>query len=445
MSKYILICGLEIHAELKTISKMFCGCPNDPFGAEKPNTYTCPVCLGMPGALPIANQTAIKSVVQLGLAVGAKINQKSKFDRKNYFYPDLAKGYQISQYDEPFCLGGEIQTSYGPVKLTRIHLEEDTAKLTHTELEGEKVTLIDFNRGGVPLAEIVSEPVIYSPEQAAEYARNLRSLIRYLGVADCDMEKGGMRLEANISLTTEERLAQGDLGGYKVEVKNINSFNFMEQAVRYEVSRQTEILERGEKPIQETRGFNPNTGKTFSQRIKEDATDYRYFPDPDLPPIEISDELLAKWQKEMPEPREKLLARWQTDYAIEERYGDSLATDKKQITWLEELWALALINKIKVNQLANFMINKKISYQVGDQVDKVIKKFQELTTTAEFDAGSLEKIIDQVLADNLDAVAKYQAGQKQVIGFFIGQIMRVAGQKLDAGEVNKILLQKLNS
>ncbi|MFH1967092.1 MAG: Asp-tRNA(Asn)/Glu-tRNA(Gln) amidotransferase subunit GatB, partial [Patescibacteria group bacterium] len=256
-SNYHLICGLEIHAELKTKSKMFCGCKNDPFGAEQPNIYTCPVCLGMPGGLPVANRQAIEWTIQLGLALNCKINLFSKFDRKHYFYPDLPKGYQISQYDQPFCHDGWIETSQGRVAITRVHLEEDTGKLLHKTIEGKKVSLVDFNRGGVPLVEIVTEPDIKSAEQAKELAQTLHQIIRYLNIGDCNMEQGGMRLEANVSLS-----ADGQLPDYKTEVKNINSFRFLEQAINFEEVRQAKLLDQGQAPVQETRGFDAVKGET---------------------------------------------------------------------------------------------------------------------------------------------------------------------------------------
>ncbi len=366
MSKYTTIIGMEIHAELKTKSKMFCSCKNDPFGAKKPNIYTCPVCLGMPGALPVANKKAIEWTIKLGLALNCKINLFSKFDRKNYFYPDLPKGYQISQYDIPFCYEGYLDTSEGRVRVTRVHLEEDTGKLLHKTINGKKVSLIDFNRSSVPLVEIVTEPDIRTATQAAEYAKKLRQIIRYLDIGNCDMEQGGMRLEANISLSNDPKIIEGGklnynkLPSYKVEVKNINSFRFLEQAINFEIGRQTKLLDNNNTPDQETRGFNANKGTTFSQRSKGEAADYRYFPDPDLPPIRLSKDNLKRIKAELPELPDTKLARWQKDYIIEKRFVKQLIRNRSEAEWYEQIWQEANKIKLKPNDLAKILINKKI-------------------------------------------------------------------------------------
>jgi len=283
---YEPVIGLEIHLELKVRSKMFCRCRADYFG-KKPNSLTCPVCLGLPGALPYPNKKAIEWTVLLGLALGCEIPLEAKFDRKNYFYPDLPKGYQISQYFMPFCRRGHLTVKTANckqkvVRINRVHLEEDTGKLLHTDFEGQNLTLIDFNRAGVPLVEIVSEPDLDSIEEMIEYAKKIRQLVKGLEISDADMEKGQMRFELNISL---RRSGNQKLPSYRVEVKNINSFKFLEKAAKYEIRRQTEIWEAGKKPLQETRGFAEKRQVTFSQRGKEEAKDYRYFPEPDIPPI----------------------------------------------------------------------------------------------------------------------------------------------------------------
>ena len=347
---YQLICGAEIHVELKTKSKMFCGCQNDPFHAPKPNLYTCPVCLGLPGALPVPNQKAIEDTILLGLALHSQIAKVSKFDRKHYFYPDLPKGYQISQYDQPLCIGGYLDTSFGRVNLTRIHLEEDTAKLQHATVNGQSVSLIDFNRSSVPLMEIVTEPDIKSPEMAKEFLKGLRDIIRALGIADCDMEKGGMRLEANISLTKD-----GTLPHYKVEVKNINSFRFFANSLDYEFQRQSEILDKGEIPAQETRGYRSTSNLTVSQRTKEDAADYRYFPDPDIPPLIID----SAWVSTIQQRLRKLPNQIITDLVsagITESAAKIILQDPDMLTFITQV---KILDPKSVRTAGNDLANKK--------------------------------------------------------------------------------------
>ncbi len=441
ISPLTLICGLEIHAELKTLSKMFCGCKNDPFHAAKPNTHTCPVCLGMPGALPVANRTAIEWVIKLGLALNCRINLFSKFDRKHYFYPDLPKGYQISQYDIPFCEDGYLDTPEGRVRIRRIHLEEDTAKLQHTTVDSKKVSLIDFNRSSVPLVEIVSEPDIKTPAQAKSYAKKIRQILRYLDIADCDMEQGGMRLEANISMQTTEEHEAGKLPSYKVEVKNINSFRFLEQAIAFEVPRQTALREAGTLPTQETRGYNSTKGETFSQRSKEEAEDYRYFPDPDLPPVRFTQNWLDAARNALPELPDALLTRWEATYGVEPRFADRFVESQSDAKWLESVCAQAQKLDLKPNDVVNAVCNKKIAGTPSDAPESVLQAFRTLTATDDISDAEITTAIVTVMAANPDAVAKYQTGDTKVMGFFIGQVLREIGKKVDAASV-KITLEK---
>ena len=433
---YELVCGMEVHAELKTNSKMFCGCKNDPFGAPEPNIYTCPTCMGMPGGLPVANKKAIEWTIKLGLALGCKINLFSKFDRKNYFYPDLPKAYQISQFDIPFCYEGVIETSEGPIRITRIHLEEDTGKLQHKNIDGKKVSLLDYNRSSVPLIEIVTEPDIHSTSQAKEYGKKLRQIIRYLDIADCDMDQGGMRLEANISL---REVGTTELPNYKVEVKNINSFRFMEQAIAFEMDRHQEILEAGETPPQETRGWNPTKNETFAQRMKEEAADYRYFPDPDLAPVRFTQKQVDAIGKQLPELPNAKQARWLTKFGIETKYSDLLTSERTYAEWLETVFAQAE----KPNDIANALVNKKITISEGEAPAAVIKKVAALTQTDDVDSSELSAVIQEVMKANNDAVAKFKAGDTKVIGFFIGQVMRALGKKVDAAELRNALMTEL--
>jgi len=442
LSKYELVCGMEVHAELKTKSKMFCGCKNDPFRASQPNIYTCPVCLGMPGGLPVANKKAIEWTIKLGLALGCKINLFSHFDRKNYFYPDLPKGYQISQYDQPFCIDGVVETDLGPVRIHRIHLEEDTAKLQHKTVDGQKVSLIDFNRSSVPLVEIVTEADIHSAEHAKAYTKKLRQIIRFLDIADCDMEQGGMRLEANTSL---RHPGETNLPQYKVEVKNINSFRFLEKAINFEIKRQSEILDAGEVPAQETRGWSDDKGQTFTQRAKEDAEEYRYFPDPDLPPIRFEQKQIDEIKDSLPELPDKIIKRWFADFDVETKNSDLLIESQDDAKWFEELFVEAKKAGVQPNALANAVVNKKLIIAEPRQIAQTIKTFQQANQTDTVDEAELQKIIAEVIAANPDAVAQFKNGKTNVIGFFMGQVMRKSGKKLDVKQLNASILKTLSS
>lgn len=450
MNDYKVIIGLETHVELKTVSKMFCGCKNDPFHAGKPNIYTCPVCLGLPGALPVANKKAIEWTIRLGLALGCKINSLSKFDRKHYFYPDLPKGYQISQYDMPFCYGGKIETSFGTVGITRVHLEEDTGKLMHETVNGRKVSLVDFNRSGVPLVEIVTEPEIYSSGQAKEYAKKLRQIVRYLDISDCDMEKGGMRLEANISLLYQKsniknqndsvKIKNEDLPKYKVELKNINSFRFLERGIEYEIERQKEILETGKTPVQETRGFNAEKGITYSQRTKEEAADYRYFPDPDIPPIRIDERWMGEIKDSLSQSRDGLLADWQKKYQLKPETVELLFETADEAKWFDSLFAEAAEQKIPVEKLANQLVHKKTgSVFFKDSPTKAIDDYKKTTAVADISDEDLKEIIGKVLKDNPGAVSDFKSGKSNAMNFFVGQVMRVARKKIEYGRLVSLI------
>jgi aspartyl-tRNA(Asn)/glutamyl-tRNA(Gln) amidotransferase subunit B len=430
-----LICGLEVHAELKTNSKMFCGCKNDPFGASQPNIYTCPVCLGLPGALPVANKKAIEWTIKLGLALNCKINLFSKFDRKHYFYPDLPKAYQISQYDLPFCEHGFVETSEGRVRIRRIHLEEDTGKLLHKTINGEKVSLIDFNRSSVPLIEIVTEPDIHTASQAKEYAKKLRQILRYLDIANCDMEQGGMRLEANISLAD----SSDKLPNYKVEVKNINSFRFMEQAIAYEIVRQAEILDKSQTPAQETRGWDMQKQVTYSQRVKEEAEDYRYFPDPDLPPIEFTQVQIETMRKQLPELPDMIAQRWKQDFNVEQKNSTYFLETQLDAEWADRVFTNAKHNNLEPNNVANLIINKKVTVAQTTPVAEVIEKILAATQTDQLDPNLVKEAIDSIKNEFPTEWQRYQAGDKKLLGFFIGQLKKKINQPLDPKQIIELL------
>ncbi|NTU99434.1 Asp-tRNA(Asn)/Glu-tRNA(Gln) amidotransferase subunit GatB, partial [Candidatus Falkowbacteria bacterium] len=343
MDKFDVIIGLEIHAELNTASKMFCRCDNDSIGKE-PNVNTCPVCLGHPGTLPVANRSAIESTVLVGLALNCQVNQYSKFDRKNYFYPDLPKGYQISQFDLPLVYGGFLEVDGEKIEITRIHLEEDTGKLSHPA--GRDYSLVDYNRAGTPLMEMVTEPVIKNAQTAKKFCQNYQQILRYLGVANADMEKGEMRCEANVSLQEKGKWLYEDglikpVGDYKlnpkVELKNINSFKAVEKAVEYEIARQLQAIENGEKLYQETRGWNEAKQATVRQRIKETSADYRYFPDPDIPPVRLSDEMIAEIRTNLVELPQAKQERFAIEYGLSATDAEILVSDKPLADYTEQV------------------------------------------------------------------------------------------------------------
>ncbi len=423
--------GMEVHVELRTNSKMFCGCPADHFG-KLPNTQTCPVCLGLPGALPVPNRKAIEWTIIIGLALNCKINEKSKFDRKHYFYPDLPKGYQISQYDEPIANGGFLDTSFGRVEIERVHLEEDTGKLQHKKISGENMTLIDFNRSGVPLVEIVTKPDIHSGGQAKEYCQKLQQIIRTLSVSDCDMEKGSMRLEANISWGL-------DLG-YKVEVKNLNSFKFVDKAINYELKRQKEILEIGEKPKQETRGWDDTKKQTVTQRFKETASDYRYFPEPDIPPMEFDEGFIKNIKKQIPELPSSKKERLINMYRIRESYADIIVSQTKLLEISEKVFELAKDQGIETNMVAGILVNQKIiAGTLPDDVLKLVKKKKDKVT----ELGELNGWISDAIKAMPEAVNDYKKGKSNAIMAIVGHIMQLSKGRADPQIVKRLLEERL--
>ena len=472
--------GLEVHSELKTATKMFCGCKNDPMEAH-PNTNVCPVCLGHPGALPVPNKKALEFMIQIGLAVGGRISDNFKFDRKNYFYPDLPKGYQISQFDLPVVVGGnmDISARLGEpriIKINRVHIEEDAGKLIHSD-DGSS-TLVDFNRGGVPLMELVSEPDMHSAKEAVAFAKELQLILRYLGASNADLEHGQMRADANISISKDDSL------GTKVEVKNINSFSSIEEAINHEIARQTEILDSGEKVKQETRGWDDIRKKTVGQRSKEEAHDYRYFPEPDIPPMDQSAfdmKALELAIPELPGPKRKRfieqfrITQDQADYLVEDRdeakfFEEAVSeweadmnrsADEKQIALLFNYLNSDLKGLMKVKELdfsdlkidpENFadlmdMISKnEISSRTGKDLlvrmadlgidPREIVKQEGLGQVSGED--DLLEIVRKVLRDNPKAVEDYKKGKGNSLQFMVGKAM--AGLK---GRGNPGVLQEL--
>src|SRR3990167_8904438 len=447
--KYIPVIGLEVHVELKTKSKMFCGCKADYFG-EEPNSNTCPVCLGLPGALPVPNKKAIEWCIMIGLALNCKIANFSKFDRKNYFYPDLPKGYQISQYDQPFCQKGSVELSNGKkVGITRVHMEEDTGKLIH---EGDS-TLIDFNRSGVPLVEIVTDPDFENAPEVKEYLQKLQQIVRYLDVSNADMEKGDMRLEPNISLAVSEQglavgnksqqpKAKSQLPPYKVEVKNINSFRFVAKAIEEEIVRQSEILDKGETPLQETRGWDENKNTTVSQRTKEEAHDYRYFPEPDIPPIRFADSQISNIKSQIPELPDSKRERFVREYAIPVYDAEILVRERSDADYFEQTVKDGKKHNLTPKQVANYIINKKpnIEKTVPAELVELILVTQE---TKELDKEELEHAIELVLEENPKAVEDYKKGKTQVLGFLIGKVRTLLPPNSSSEGIRELIEQSL--
>ncbi|RJQ25569.1 Asp-tRNA(Asn)/Glu-tRNA(Gln) amidotransferase subunit GatB [Candidatus Parcubacteria bacterium] len=455
MSNYELIIGLEVHVELSTKSKMFCRCDADYFG-KKPNTQTCPVCLGLPGALPYINEQAIKDCIKIGLALNCEISKDSRFERKNYFYPDLPKGYQISQYRWPLCIKGWIEVvgkngATSKIRINRVHQEEDTAKLVHQlgisnfkfPISNEqKLTLIDFNRSGVPLVEIVSEPDFRDVEEVRDYAKKLQQIFRYLGVSNADMERGDMRLEANISLreiqNSKSEIRNDELPNYRVELKNINSFRFMIAAIEFEIKRQTEELESGRILKQETRGWDENSKKTYLQRSKEEAHDYRYFPDPDLPPILLEEFQISNIKSQIPELPEKKLERFKSEYKLSSYDVEIITREREMADYYEEGVKIGKEFEVTPKQIVDYIINKKVNI---DEVlpAKLVQAIKSALQVVAIDMGELERIINQVIEENQKAVGDYKAGKEAAIMFLVGQVMRRFKEKTDA----KIVKEKI--
>lgn len=427
--KYKLVLGLEIHLHVKTSTKMFCGCDADVFRKE-PNTHTCPTCLGLPGALPVPNFEAVEKTQLLGLALKSKLNENSRFDRKHYFYPDLPKGFQISQYKQPLCEGGYFVLDNGTkVELERIHIEEDTAKSFH---EGDK-TLVDFNVSGIPLMEIVTKPVFDSTERAVEFSKKLRDLVRLLGIGDADMEKGQLRIEPNISLRTAEMEEKGELPEYKVEIKNINSFRFMNRAVKFEIDRQTDILEKGDTPLQENRGWDEKANVTVEQRWKEEAQDYRYFPEPDIPPMAFDQKYFDDLKKGLPELPWETKERLISEYKLSEDSAGMLTTG----TGFDLLGRFEKLAKENDPQkVANLLINKPEYRELdADKFKKILSDSENKVT----DEDELSKIVEKVVKENPDAVSDYEKGKENAVQFLLGQVMRETRGKADPKVATKII------
>ncbi len=440
--KYRLTLGLEIHIQINSAKKMFCGCDANIWQAE-PNSHTCPTCLGLPGALPVPNFESVQKTQLLGLALNCQLNKNSHFDRKHYFYPDLPKGYQISQYKEPLCGEGFLDLKSGKRALIeRIHLEEDTAKSFH---EGGK-TLIDFNKSGISLMEIVTKPCFTDVVDAVDFCKKVQDIARVIGVSEADMEKGNMRLEANISLRTPEMEQKGELADYKVEVKNINSFRFMEKAVLFEVKRQSDLLDAGQKPKQENRGWDERKGGTVPQRDKEEAHDYRYFPDPDIPPMVFTEEYFTDLRKKLPELPYQLRARLISHYGLNTTSADFFSTGAglELVKKFEEV-AKRLMQSQKaggLQKIANLLINKP-EYRDMD-IEGFLDQLSKADEVGELSGKDIENVIKKVLEDNPSAVQNYKVGKQNALQFLIGATLRELKGKADAITIAESLRRMLN-
>lgn len=431
-TNYTTIIGLEVHIELNTNTKMFCACSADHFG-KSPNTQTCPVCLGLPGALPFANKEAITKTIKFGLALGCAISKSSTFYRKNYFYPDLPKGFQTSQLDSPLCLEGVFDGK----RINHIHLEEDAGKLVHQDVDGKKVSLVDFNRSSVPLMELVTEPDFRTTEEIISFLKEMQLTARYLGISNADMEKGSMRLEANISLSLD-----GELPDYKVELKNINSFRFLEKAINAEIQRQNELLQKGEKVAQETRGYDEVKQTTYSQRSKAGAHDYRYFPEADLPPMRFSDSEVKDIKSTLPELPNEKRTRFESEYKLPKDYIDILVSDTERADYFEEAVKVSKGTDLSPKIIADLMVNKKLDSEFPEPAG-FVKKVVELTKVEYASQEEVESAVNLVTMDNEKAVSDYKNGNGNVIGFLIGMVQKRLQGKGNIKIVSEVLMRQL--
>ncbi len=469
MGSYEPVIGLEVHCQLLTETKIFCGCSTR-FGQE-PNANTCPVCLGLPGVLPVLNRRVVELAVRLGAALGCALPERSIFARKNYFYPDLPKGYQITQYEVPICLGGSVPTDRGDFRLTRIHLEEDAGKSIHDPRSDR--SYIDLNRAGTPLVEIVSEPDLRSSDDAVAYLKELRNIVRYLGVSDGHMEQGSFRCDANVSIRP---VGQQEFGT-RVELKNLNSFNHVKRAIEHEIERQGWVLDDGDEVVQETRLWDENRGKTRSMRSKEEAHDYRYFPEPDLPPVVVTAAMVSAAKAALPELPRARRDRYEASLGLSRYDADVLTSEQALSEYFEALVAAGIEAKPAANwttgelkgrlnadgrsiedspvsvdalakilvKLADGKLSGKLAKQVfskvyeGADVDAALAETGEQVT----DLSAIEAEVDQVLASNAAMVEQYRAGKTKVIGALIGQVMKATRGKANPQAVRQVLMERL--